>query len=178
MLAAPPAVETPHPAPVPAATGRIAIVARRLHQKSARSVFLCARVSSRIPSAPAAFWPDVFVKRPLPWEGFVRLRRLPPDRVRTAARPQPLCRLAAARRGATGVRTFRRDLLPTFGISSAGRYPQSVERSSAESRSGVFAPADYFRSAGSRQHSQTIVTPPKIKLNRDSLCPISWRGPT
>ena len=152
MLAAPPAVETPHPALVPLSGDR-----SNCHRGAKDSPAICAisfpqrksLLSNSAPPQPHSG--PTFCKASASVGGLRSIRRMPPDRVRTAARPQPLCRLAAARRGATGVRTFRRDLLPTIGISAAGRYPQSVERSSAESRSGLLAPADYFRSAGSRQ---------------------------
>ena len=151
MLAAPPAVETPHPAPVPRLLVELPSWREGFASNLRDLVSLVARVPSRTPFRPSRILARRFRKASASLGGLRSLRRMPPDRVRTAARPQPLCRLAAARRGATGVRTFRRDLLPTVGISAAGRYPQSVERSSAESRSGLFAPADYFRSAGSRQ---------------------------
>ena len=171
MLAAPPAVETPHPGPVPRLLVELPSW-REGFASNLRDLVSPAQESPlELRSAPAGFWPDVFVKRPLPWEGFVR---------------SGACHLIAfglllglSRFVALQPRVVAQ---PAFEHSDVIYYQPSEYLPPVDTRRASNAPPQKADPAFSPQpiisvppkadnHSQTIVTPPKIKLNRDLALP-------
>ncbi len=176
MLAAPPAVETPHPTPVP----RLLIELPSWREGFASNLRDLVSSTQGAPlelrSAPAAFWPDVFVKRPLPWEGFVR---------------SSACHLIAfgLLLGLSRFIALQPRIVPqsVFEHSDVIYYQPSEYLPPLDTRRASNAPPQKADPAFSPQpiisvppeadnHSQTIVTPPKIKLNRDLVLPniVAW----
>ena len=119
-----------------------------------------------------AFWPDVFVDRGLPWRRFAQsgayhilaLVFIWAGSRFLALQPHPA--------PATGVHARRRRLLHAFGVSASARYtplelplprPHADPEYSAQPIISVPPEAD--------NRSQTIVTPPNIKLQRDVAMP-------
>jgi TonB family protein len=127
-------------------------------------------------SAPAPFWPDVFVKRGLPWGPFVgsgayhllALALLVALSRFLALQPQPAPR-------------------PTFDHAQVVYYQPAEYLPPLDTRRTDDAPPQKADPAFSRQpiisvpaeadnHTQTIVTPPNIKLRRDVPLPniVAW----
>jgi TonB family protein len=176
MLAAPPAVETPHPAPVP----RLLVELPSWREGFVRNLRDLVSPAQESPlelrSAPAAFWPDVFVKRPLPWEGFVRsgachliafglllgLSRFLALQPRVVAQP--------AFEHSDVIYYQPSEYLPPFDTRRASEAPP-------QKADPVFSPQPIISvPSEADNHSQTIVTPPRIKLHRDVALPniVAW----
>lgn len=176
MLAASPAVENPQPEPVP----RLLV-----ELPSRREVFVNnlrdlvsppQQMPLALRSAPAAFWPDVFVKRPLPWEGFIRsgachliafglllgLGRM--------LATQPRVVTPSAFQHADVIYYQPSEYLPPIDTrkASAARPQKADPVLSRQPIISVPPEAD--------NRSQTVVTPPKIKLNRNVVLPniVAW----
>jgi TonB family protein len=130
-----------------------------------------------IKSAPAPFWPDVFVRRPLPWNGFFQ---------------SIVCHFAAFALIVAFTRFFA--LQPRvvaaaqpFDRSQVIYYQASEYLRPLDTRSADPAPPKAPDPEFSRQpiisvppeadnHSQTIVTAPQVKLRRDVPLPniVAW----
>lgn len=176
MSAARPAIETSQPVEVP----RLLV-----ELPSRRQVFLANLRDIVAPrhedplelrSAPAAFWPDVFVKRALPWDGFLQ----------SGAYHLIVVGLLM---GFTHLLALQPTVVqqPVFEHSPVVYYQPSEYLPPLDTRS---QPADRPRKADpevSRQpiisvpaesdnHEQTIVTPPKIHLRRNVAMPniVAW----
>src|SRR5262249_30589633 len=127
-------------------------------------------------SAPAAFWPDVFVRRPLPWEGFVRsgawhliafglllgLSRF------IAVQPHVVTQPAFEHSDV--IYSQPSEYLPPLDTRSASHSAPKKADPAFSRQPIISVPAE------ADNHSQTIVTPPKIKLNRDMRLPniVAW----
>ncbi|HEY1676856.1 MAG TPA: TonB family protein [Candidatus Sulfotelmatobacter sp.] len=176
MSAAPPAIETRQPGPVPALLVELPSWREVFFRNLRDLVSPPPQTPLELRSAPAAFWPDVFVKRPLPWEGFVR---------------SGACHLVAFGL-LLGLSRFialqpRVVAQPVFEHSDVIYYQPSEYLPPLDTRSASAAAPKKADPVFSRQpiisvpaeadnHSQTIVTPPKIKLNRDLRLPniVAW----
>jgi TonB family protein len=127
-------------------------------------------------SAPAPFWPDVFVKRGLPWRRFL---------------DSGVCHLLA---GALVIAVSRllalqphAELKPDLDHAqaiyyNASEYLPALDTRSAHSARPRKADPEYSKQAiisvpaEADNRAQTIVTPPKVKLRRDVALPnlIAW----
>ena len=176
MSAVPPPIETLQPEPVP----RLLV-----ELPSRRQVFLTnlrdlVSPQSVAPldlrSAPAAFWPDVFVKRSLPWDGFVQsgachliafglllgLSHLLAIQPRVV--PQPVFNRSQV------VYYQPSEYLPQLDTRSNSS-PQPKKADPEFSRQPIISvPAE------ADNRSQTIVTPPKFKLKHEVALPniVAW----
>ncbi len=129
MSAAPPMIDGPMTDNVrfraySGTSGRIAIATPRLLQQPARPASShVALAPLELRSAPAEFWPDVFVKRSLPWSRFLQsavYHLLAGDDSRRTRSP---IRHAAADRREADVRSLASDLLPSFRLPTTTRHP-------------------------------------------------------
>ena len=127
-------------------------------------------------SAPAAYWPDVFVKRELPWSGFLKsigchvlafvllvfFTRLMERQPRVIAKP-----------------TFNRSEVVYYQPSE---YLPAIDTRKAEPSQASKADPEFSKQPiisvpkEADNRSQTIVTPPKVKLRRDVALPniVAW----
>jgi TonB family protein len=127
-------------------------------------------------STPASFWPDVFVKRPLPWYGFVQS---------IACHALTFVLLI----GFTRFLALQPQVVPTpvFDRAQVIYYQPSEYLPPLDTRSETATQPAKLDPEFSPQHiisvppeadnrSQTIVTPPNIKLKRDVALPniIAW----
>jgi len=133
----------------------------------------------RLSSWPGQFWPDVFVDHRAPWRGFAQSLGLH-------------CLLVFAVIGATELWTqpARVSGKPTFSSSdvliySASDYlpPLNTGRTSRhkapKSEPARAAQAILSVPAETDNHSQTVVTPPSVKLDHDAKLPniVAWDKP-
>ena len=72
MFAAPPVVENTQPEPVPALLVELPSWPRVFFANLRDLVLPHPPPPLELQSAPAPFWPDVFVSRPLPWDRFLQ----------------------------------------------------------------------------------------------------------
>ncbi len=72
MLAVRPAIENPQPEPVPAFLVELPSRSRVFFGNLRDLVLPQSEAPLEIHSAPAAFWPDVFVQRSFPWDSFLQ----------------------------------------------------------------------------------------------------------
>jgi TonB family protein len=127
-------------------------------------------------SAPASFWPDVFVRRSLPWDGLLQsgaYHLIALGLLMGVSRLLALQPRVAAQ--------------PVFDHSQVVYYQPSEYLPPLDTRSDSAAPAKKADPVFSRQpiisvpreadnHSQTIVTPPKVRLKREVAMPniVAW----
>ncbi len=129
-----------------------------------------------IRSAPAAFWPDVFVKRTLPWDGVVHSCAY---HLIALGLVMGLSRLIALQPRVATTPTFERSQVIYYQPSE---YLPPIdtrgEPSSAALRADPEISPQPIISVPSEpdNREQTIVTPPKIKLNRNVALPniVAW----
>jgi TonB family protein len=176
MSAAPPLAEVHQPEPVPRLL--VELPSRpRVFFGNLRDLVFPRRLSPlKLHSAPAYFWPDVFVKRPLPWYGFLqsgachalafvlligvtRFLALQPQVV-----PRPVFDRAQV------IYYQPSEYLPPLDTrSEAATQPAKADPEfSPQPIISVPPEAD--------NRSQTIVTPPNIKLKHDVALPniVAW----
>src|SRR5581483_9885815 len=164
MLAAPPTLENAQPSPVPALL--VELPSRRVgfFSNLRDLVFPVRPPPIELQSAPAAFWPDVFVRRPLPWESFLQSGGY---HLVALGLLLGLSHLIALQP--------RVETRPTFDRSEVVYYQPSEYLPPLDTRSASSAPpakADPVPAAQpiisvppeSDNHEQTIVSPPKVKL--------------
>jgi TonB family protein len=176
MSAVLPAVEIPDVARVPQLL--VELPSRReIFFENLRDAILPPRVAPlELRSAPAAFWPDVFVKRSLPWNRFFQ------SVIYHVAAGGLLIALTHFFASQTRV-----TLAPAFDHSQVVYYRASEYLPPLDTRRATSAPAAKADSELSRQpiisvppesdnQQQTIVTPPKVKLKRDIALPniVAW----
>ena len=169
-----------------AASGRAAFLAARLPRKSSGLRFSAPLPPLELRSAPAPFWPDVFVTRPLPWNRFLQsgvghvivlvlliaLTRFFALQPQVVARPS-FDRLQSGLYQAT-------EYLPPLDTRSAHAarrrkadrslsQPASSEQDSSDSRSFLFL-------AKPTTTPRPSSTPPNVKLKRDVALPniVDW----
>jgi TonB family protein len=128
-------------------------------------------------SAPAAFWPDVFVRRGLPWRHFLESAGyhflilgllVPFSRFLTPQRPQPAPRA-----------TFSHDQVIYY---QAAEYLPPLDTRDSQPGKSIKADPEFARQpvisvpAEAENRSQTIVTPPNVKLKRNIPLPniVAW----
>ena len=177
MSAAGPVVETPVPAPVPGLLVELPSRPAVFFGNLRDLVFPPRLTPLELTSAPAPFWPDVFVTRRLPWSRFLQSAVY---HVIAGAILIGLSHLFAMQ-----PRVVRP--LPSFDHSQVIYYQASDYLPPLDTRSDSPAPprkADpelspqpiisVPREADNR--SQTIVAPPSVKLKRDIAMPniVSW----
>src|SRR5579859_6452089 len=127
-------------------------------------------------SAPAEFWPDVFVTRRLPWAGFVQSSSY---HVIAAALLIALTRFFAMQPRVVETPTFEHsqvlyytpsEYLPP--LDTREQVPSHPQKADPEfSRQPIIS-----LPAQADNRAQTIVTPPKVKLKRDVAMPniVAW----
>ena len=127
-------------------------------------------------SAPAAFWPDVFVKRNLPWDGFMQSGACHLIAVGLLI---GLTRLLAMQPRVVQAPVFDHsevvyyqpsEYLPPLDTRSASTDPPRRADPELAPQPIISVPAE------ADNRSQTIVTPPKIRLRRDIRLPniVAW----
>ena len=127
-------------------------------------------------SAPAEFWPDVFVTRRLPWAGFLQSSGY---HVIAAALLIALTRFFAMQPRVVATPTFEHSQVLYYTPSEY--LPPLDTREQAPSRPQKADP-EFSRQpiislpAQADNHVQTIVTPPKVRLKRDVAMPniVAW----
>jgi TonB family protein len=130
----------------------------------------------KLQSAPAPFWPDVFVKRQLPWSGFGKSAVFHVIALGSLLGLAQLLSLAP-----------RVEPKPTFDHSQVIYYQPSEYLPPLDTRSASTEPPLEADPAPARQavisvppeadnRSQTIVTPPNVKLKKDIAMPnvVAW----
>ena len=127
-------------------------------------------------SSPAAFWPDVFVKRSLPWYGFLK---------------SGACHLLAGVLLVvlTHIFSLQPRVVPPrpFDRSAVIYYPAAEELPHLDTRDESVARPTHADPEFSKQpiisvpaesdnRTQTVVTPPKVKLEHDAALPniVAW----
>ncbi len=177
MFAVRPAIEIPPPAPVPRLL--VELPSRpRVFFSNLRDVVFPRRFSEfELRSTPAEFWPDVFVKRGLPWYGFLRSGFY---HVLACTLLVVLTRFFALQPQVV--------IKPTFERSQVIYYPASEylppldTRTDSPAAQPAKADPEFSRQpiinvpSEADNHSQTIVTPPNIKLKQDIALPnmVAW----
>ena len=129
-----------------------------------------------IRSAPAAFWPDVFVRRPLPWSGFVQSGAC---HAVAFALLVVLSRVVALQPKVVA--------MPAFEHSQVIYYQPSEYLPALDTRNGRDNEARKAEPEFSRQpiisvpresdnRSQTVVVPPRVRLQREVALPnvVAW----
>jgi len=137
---------------------------------------LIPRRPLKLESAPAPFWPDVFVRRALPWSGFLKSGAL---HVVAATFLIGVAQLLSLEP--------RVESKPIFDHSQVLYYQPSEYLPTLDTRTASTEPPQQADPAPTRQavisvppeadnRSQTIVTPPKIKLKKDIPMPnvVAW----
>lgn len=176
MSVLPPAVEIAHSAPVPRLLVELPSWPRVFFGNIRDLLFPRRLAPLELHSAPAEFWPDVFVKRRLPWKTFVE----------SGAYHVIAGTLLI---GFTHVLALRPRVVqkPSFDRSQVVYYRPSEYLPPLDTRSSSRAEPQKADPEFSRQpiisvpreadnRSQTIVTPPNVKLNRDVALPniVAW----
>jgi TonB family protein len=176
MNAAQPISEITQPAPVP----RLLV-----ELPSRRGVFLenlrdlvspPQHPSLELQSAPAAFWPDVFVKRGLPWRRFFESGAC---HVVAGALLIGLTRFFAMQPVAVLKPTFEHDQVIVY---QPAQYLPPLDTGSAPAERTMKADPELARQPiisvppEADNRAQTIVTPPNVKLKRDIALPniVAW----
>ncbi len=176
MPVAPNAVERPYSAAVP----------RLLVELPSRSHVFWGNLGDlilprRLPplelqSAPADFWPDVFVKRSLPWSRFFQSALY---HVIAGALLVGLTHLFMLQPRVVTTSTFDRSQLVYY---RASEYLPSIDTREASDTQPTKADPEFARQPiisvppQADNRSQTIVTPPNVKLKQDVALPniVSW----
>ena len=176
MTAARPRDEMPQPAPVPRLLVELPSWPRVFFGNLRDLVFPRRLPALELRSAPAPFWPDVFVTRPLPWARFL----------------QSVVYHAVAFALLIGLTRFfalqpQVVAMPTFDHSQVIYYQPSEYLPPLDTRTESSGRPQKADPEFSRQpiislppeadnRSQTIVTPPNVKLKRDVALPniVAW----
>ncbi len=127
-------------------------------------------------SPPAAFWPDVFVKRSLPWYGFLKSGAC---HLLAGALLVVLTHIFALQPRVVAAREFDRSEVIYYQASDDLPHLDTRDDSAAHlsradpefSRQAIISvPAE------SDNHTQTLVTPPSVKLQHDVALPnvVAW----
>ena len=176
MSAVRPVVEIAQAAPVPVLLVELPPRHRVFLQNLRDLIFPRRLAPLELRSAPAAFWPDVFVKRRLPWSRFLE---------------SGACHLIAIGllMGLSHLLDLqpRIETKPKFDRSEVTYYRSSEYLPPIDTRSISSAAASKADPEIARQpiisvppeaenHSQTVVTPPKVRLKRDVSLPnmVAW----
>ncbi len=176
MTAARPSSETPRPAPVPRFLVELPSWPRVFAGNLRDLVFPRRLPRLQLQSAPAPFWPDVFVKRGLPWRRFLQ----------SGGYHIAACGLLVS---LTRFFALQPQVLPrpTFDHAQVIYYQPSEYLPPLDTRGPSAAPARKADPEFSRQtiisvppeadnRSQTIVSPPRLKLKHDLSLPniVAW----
>jgi TonB family protein len=176
MSAVLPAIENPPSAPVPQLLVELPPRHHVFWGNLRDLVFPRHPAPLELRSAPAAFWPDVFVQSPLPWSGFLKsvvyhvvacvlligVTRFFALQPRVVATPQ-------FERSQVVYYQASEYLPPLDTRSAAAERPRKTDP--AFSRQAIISvPAE------ADNRSQTIVTPPNVRLKRDVALPniVAW----
>ena len=176
MTAARPTSEMTQPAPVPRLL--VELPSRRgVFLENLRDLVSPPQLPSLdLQSAPAAFWPDVFVKRGLPWRRFFESGAC---HVVAGALLIGMTRFFALQPVAVLQPAFERDQVIVYQPAEI-LPPLDTRSASAEHRTK--ADPEFARQPiisvppEADNRSQTIVTPPNVKLKRDVALPniVAW----
>jgi TonB family protein len=176
MTAAQPISEVPQPAPVPRLL--VELPSRReVFLENLRDLFSPPKLPSlELQSAPAAFWPDVFVKRGLPWRRFFESGAC---HVVAGALLIGLARFFAMQPVAVLKPTFEHDQVIVY---QPAEYLPPLDTRSAPAERTMKADPEFARQPiisvppEAENRSQTVVTPPNVKLKRDVALPniVAW----
>jgi TonB family protein len=179
-MSAAPAVEIPQSVPVPRLLIELPLWPQVFRENLRDLIFAPTLAPLELRSTPAPFWSDVFVNRPLPWNRFFQ---------------SGVCHVIAFALLLGFTRFFalqpRVIAKPAFDHSQIIVYrpseylPPIDTRSSQQSQSAKGDP-EFSRQpvisvpAEADNRSQTIVTPPNIKLNREVKLPniVAWSDTT
>src|SRR5579871_1219613 len=176
MSAAPPAIENPLTAPVPRLLVELPARHRVFLGNLRDLVFPSRQAPLELRSAPAAFWPDVFVLSPLPWSGFLK----------SVVYHVVACALLI---GMTRFFAMQPQVvaMPRFEHSQVVYYQPSEYLPPLDTRRAAAERPRKADPAFSRQpiisvpaeadnRSQTIVTPPNVRLKRAVALPniVAW----
>lgn len=127
-------------------------------------------------SPPAAFWPDVFVKRSLPWYGFLKSGGC---HLLAGALLIVLTHIVSLQPHVVPARLFDRPQVIYYQASDDLPHLDTRDESAALP---THAAPEFSRQpiisvpAESDNHSQTVVTPPSVKLRHDVSLPniVAW----
>jgi TonB family protein len=181
MTAARPLSEIPQPAPVPRLLVELPSWPRVFFGNLRDLVFPCRLPPLELRSAPALFWPDVFVQRKFPWDRF--LQSVAYHAIALALLIGFMRFFAVQPRVVTRPAFDRTQVI----YYQASEYLPPIDTRSAPASRPAKADPEYSQQAFSRQpiisvpleadnRSQTVVTPPKVKLRRDVALPniVAW----
>ena len=167
---------TRHPAPVPTLLVELPSWPRTFLANLRETVAPRRLPPLDISSAPAAFWPDVFVQRSLPWSGFAKSSL---THIAGLALLIGLTRLFALQPHAEPVPAFQQ--AEVIYYSPSEYLPPLDTRPAADAKPRKADPEFSKQSVISvppeaDNRTQTIVTPPKIKLKQDVALPniVAW----
>jgi TonB family protein len=176
MSAVRPALENPNSAEIPRLLVELPSWPRVFFGNLRDLIFPGRQTALELHSAPAEFWPDVFVKRRLPWAGFFQSCGY---HAIACAMLIGLTRFFAMQPRVVAAPTFEHS--PVLYYSPSEYLPPLDTREQAPSRRQKADP-EFSRQpiisllAAPDDHVQTIVTPPKVKLKRDVAMPniVAW----
>ena len=176
MLAVLPDVAIPEPAEVPRLLVELPSWSRVFFGNLRDLVFPQRAPALELRCAPAEFWPDVFVNRPLPWARFLQSCGY---HVIAGTLLIALTRFFAMQPRVVVTPVFQHSDVVYYSPSEYlppldTREPSPAHPVKADPE---FAPQPIISvPAEADNHSQTIVTPPKVKLKRDVAMPnvVAW----
>jgi TonB family protein len=176
MPAARPAFEDATPAPVPRLLVELPSWPRVFFGNLRDLIFPRRHAALRLQSSPAEFWPDVFVRRPLPWGGFFQSTGY---HLIAGALLIALTRLFAMQPRVVATPAFDHSQVIYYNASEYlppldTREPSPSRRQKADpelSRQPIISVP-----AAPDNRGQTIVIPPKFKLKHDVAMPniVAW----
>ena len=176
MSAALPAIENPPSAPVPRLLVELPARHRVFLGNLQDLAFPRRHAPLELRSAPATFWPDVFVQSPLPWSGFVKSVVY---HVVACVLLIGVTRFFAMQPRAVAMPRFERSQVIYYQPSE---YLPALDTRSAAAERPRKADPEFARQpiisvpAEADNRSQTIVTPPHVRLKRDIALPnmVAW----
>lgn len=171
-----PAIEMQQPTPVPGLLVELPSRPRVFFGNLRDLIFPRRQAPLELQSAPAAFWPDVFVQRRFPWDGFLQSGAY---HLVAFGILLGISRLLALQP--------RVETRPTFNHSEVVYYQPSEYLPPLDTRGPsaaapatadpLFAPQPIISvPPETDNHEQTIVTPPKVKLKQNVPLPniVAW----
>jgi TonB family protein len=180
MIAAPPLSEIEQPGPAPRLL--VELPSRReVFVENLRDLISPPQLPRlELRSAPAPFWPDVFVKRELPWRRFLQSGA---GHVIAFAMLIAVTRFFAMQPRAVAVPAFDHSQVVTYQPSE---YLPPLDTRTADAAQPRKADPEFSRQpiisvpAEADNRAQTVVAPPSVKLRRDLALPniVSWADRT
>jgi TonB family protein len=176
MIGSPPIVEIPQPAPVPRLLVELPSW-REVFVGNLRDLVSPPQLPPlELRSAPAPFWPDVFVTRPLPWNRFLQSSAY---HVVAFALLIGFTRFVALQPQVVARPTFDHNQVVYYQPSE---YLPPIDTRSAKAVQPSKADPEFSRQPiislppEADNRSQTIVAPPKVKLKHDVALPniVAW----